>query len=184
MLAVLLLFSFCKKEDEYQALVKRELAKDVRFDSLFLGYELGMSREKFYIHSWKLNKEKKVMQGPGNQSVQYELEDLPHPAVMYFYPVFYSDSVFQMPVRINYKGWAPWNKELGSDSLQVHVLEMLREWHGNGFIKVDTDKNGAPIYVKVDGNRKIAVSQHSESSVLIVYTDLPIEKKLEKEDNS
>ena len=165
-------------------MVEKELAREVRYDSLFLGYELGMSRESFFKHSWQLNKKKLVKEGPGNNSVEYKLKELPHDARMYFYPNFYQDRVFQMPVNITYNGWAPWNEELGSDSLLVDVLDWLKDTYGKGFIIMEeTEKNG-PVYVKIDGNRKITVVKNGDASVTVVFTDLLLEKKVEQQMNS
>jgi len=94
---VLLCTAGCSRQSEYERLVERELAKGVTHNELFLGYELGMPRDSFYEHSWDLNRQGLVMQGPRNQSVQYEMDDdLPNSAKMFFYPDFYEDKIFQM----------------------------------------------------------------------------------------
>ena len=172
----------CNKKSEYRLMVEKELSKGVRHDSLFLGYELGMSRSDFYSYSWDLNKKKLVRQGPSNSSIEYELEELPHPATMYYYPEFKDDKVYLMKVVISYDGWAPWNPELGSDSLQVDVVNLLENWHGTGFIERNLNKNG-PNYVKVDGNREISVSKMTETSVSVIYKDLLAEQGSEQNDN-
>lgn len=173
----------CEQKSEYQKLVETELAKNVRHDSLFMGYTLGMAREEFYDHSWDLNRKGLVMQGPKNQTVEYELDDneLPYPALMNYYPDFYDGKVFQMRVYFQYKGWAPWNKRLYSDSLQIDVVNLFEDWYGNGFIKVEGEEN-KPEYVKVDGNRRIVVAQYSDSEVLAVFTDLLAEKEMENQE--
>lgn len=149
-------------------------------DTLFLGYELGMAREAFYNRSWELNRQGLVMQGPQNQTVQYELEDqLPHPARMYFYPDFYQDRVFQMRVRFVYDGWAPWNTDLSSDSLLLDVVDLFRKWYGDGFIKTTNDRFGTDVrYVKIDGHRRIMLATLRDKDVVAVFTDLNAEKAM------
>lgn len=181
-LLVIPLLTGCDERTEYQKLVDRELARGVRYDSLFLGYEFGMTRNEFYDHSWDLNRKGLVMQGPQNQTVEYNLDnnELPYSAKMNFYPDFYGERIFQMRVRFMYDGWAPWNKNLFSDSLQIDVVNLLTDWYGDDFIKVDAPKNGFE-YIKVDGNRKIVVAKHTDSEVLAVFTDLIAEKEMEKQ---
>lgn len=168
----------CSSEkSKYKKMVKRELARNVSIDSLFLGYKLGMTRERFYKRSWNLNDKKLVRQGPSNNSIRYELKDLPHPAIMYYSPEFWNDKIYQMKIRIKYDGWAPWNKELSADSLQVDVLNMLEQWYGDGFIKMNPDKK-KPIYVKVDGNREVRIRMVDEDASVWVYiTDLLMVRK-------
>lgn len=172
LLTLISAFSGCSEKSKYEKMVERELSSDVRQDSLFLGYKLGMSREEFYKQSWNLNQKKLVKQGLSNQSVMYELKDLPHSANMYFFPEFWNDKIYQMKARIKYNGWAPWNKNLSADSLQVDVLNMLEQWYGNGFIKINQDRKD-PVYVKVDDNREIRITiQDKDASVWVYFTDL------------
>ena len=95
---------------------------------------------------------------------------------MNFYPSFESDSIYEMPVHINYRGWAPWNRRLSPDSLLLDVVKMLKKWHGNDFLKLQYPDVG-PVFVKVDGNRRIVASRDGESQVKVVYTDLLVEKR-------
>lgn len=174
LLVVISSISGCEEKTEYEKILDRELSSKIEKDSLFLGYELGMSREQFYKRSWNLNQKRLVKQGGNNQSVMYNLEELPHSAVMYFSPEFQKEQIYQMKVQIQYKGWAPWNKDLSADSLQIDVLNMLKRWYGNGFIKINSDKSD-PIYVKVDGNREIRLTvSKKNASVWIYFTDLEI----------
>ena len=180
---VLLCTAGCSRQSEYERLVERELAKGVTHNELFLGYELGMPRDSFYEHSWDLNRQGLVMQGPRNQSVQYEMDDdLPNSAKMFFYPDFYEDKIFQMRVRYLYDGWAPWNRGLSSDSLQMDVINLFRESYGDGFIEFERTREGFGEnvhYVKVDGNRQIVVARQSDSEVTAVFTDLVAARKIE-----
>jgi len=183
-LLIIPLIAGCEEKSQYERLVETELAKNVRHDSLFMGYSLGMARQEFYDHSWALNRKELVMQGPQNQTVEYELDDneLPFDALMNFYPDFHDDSVFQMRVYFRYKGWAPWNRRLQSDSLQTDVVELFEDWYGDGFIRIEGESN-KPEFVKVDGNRRIVVARKDEREVLAVFTDLLEEKELENQNN-
>jgi hypothetical protein len=182
--AVLLLAGGCDRRSEYERLVARELSKGVAHDTLFLGYELGMPRAAFYDHSWALNRKGLVMQGPQNQTVQYELDDeLPHSAKMYYYPDFADDKIVQMRVRFQYDGWAPWNRHLFADSLQLDVVALLERWYGEGFIQVETEdrmRGRRHEYIKVDGNRRIVVAQASDRDVMAVFTDLTAAKAIQE----
>ncbi|HYC86631.1 MAG TPA: hypothetical protein VEB86_15470, partial [Chryseosolibacter sp.] len=117
------------RQSEYRRMVDEELAKNVRYDSLFLNLQFGTTRNDFYSTCWKLNKQGLIREGPGNLSVQYELDsgELEHDGYMWFYPEFTADKeqIYLMPVEFAYKGWAPWNKHLSADSLLPDVKKLL-----------------------------------------------------------
>src|SRR4051812_29599909 len=60
---IVLLATAC--ESSYTKLVKSELAKGVRQDSVLLGIKLGDTRNDFYGRCFDLNKEHLIAQGDG-----------------------------------------------------------------------------------------------------------------------
>jgi hypothetical protein len=165
---------------EYSRLVKKELAKGTRSDSLFMGIYLGMSSKEFYGHCWDLNKKGLFTNGSLNTTVLYKIPTaLRFPASMNFYPDFYEDKIFRMRVSFEYDGWAPWNRNRYADSLLPDVLQLYKKWYreGNDFIKI-ADKIRGVIYVKVDGNRRITIGRFDDQLVKVDYSDLLVEEKL------
>lgn len=171
----------CNRQSEYHKMVGRELASGAVYDSLFLGLKFGMTSKEFYAHCWKLNKDGLVKQGPQNMTVEYKIKELEHAATMNFYPDFYQDKIYEMPVTFAYESWAPWNKSLFADSLQLDVVKLYEKWYGNGFIKIENSEKG-PAYVKVDGNRRISIfKSNNDREVNVLYTDLKIDEQLQAE---
>lgn len=175
------MFEGCKQQSEYEQLVEKELKNEVRHDSLFLGYTFGMNKEDFYSHSWKLNQKHVVK---GNAQVIYEFDDLVSPARMVFYPDFFNNKIYRMPAEISYKSWAPWNPELSADSLLVDLIDFYRAKYGEGFIKTKLPGTKEPAWVKVDGNRRIAVYPEDTRKVRVEFLDLSVERKLNKKQDS
>ena len=168
--------------DKYASLVKKELAKGTRVDSLFLGISFGMTSKVFYGYCWELNKKGVITDGANNTMVLYKMDSqLKYPASMNFYPDFYEDKVYHMRVTFQYNTWAPWNKTQFADTLLPDVLRLYKQWYpgGNEFIEM-TDKVKGTIYVKVDGNRRIILGRYDDMIVKADYTDLLIEEQLEK----
>jgi hypothetical protein len=168
--------------NEYNRLVKKELAKGTRSDSLFMGIYLGMTSKAFYAHCWDLNKKGVFTNGSNNTSVLYRInKDLKYQASMNFYPDFYEDRIFSMWATFEYDAWAPWNKAQQADSLLPDVLQLYKRWFpgGNDFITITNEKRGT-IFVKVDGNRRITIGKFDDRMVKVDYTDLLIEQKLKK----
>ncbi len=175
-LAVLFLIASCSPRARYERRLKHELQSGVRYDSLFQGHYLGMHSKEFFLHCWQLNKKGLIKQGPNNQTVEYKLKDeLKYPATMLYYPQFFEDKIYEMPVRISYDGWTPWNKELSADNLEKDVLRWFEKKYGKGFIKVVHPKHGAA-YVKVDGNRRITIFKENELYVWAIFTDMSVSK--------
>lgn len=172
-------FFACSQGSKYQRMEAEELASGKRHDSLFLGVYFGMSSKDFYAHCWEMNKKHLIKEGMNNSSVQYIPKELKYPGKMYFYPKFWEDKIYEMPVSFTYDAWAPWNKELFSDSLQVDVRHMMESWYGEGFIEVDHPKRG-PAFVKMDGNRRITIWKEDDQTVRASFTDVPVEKLVDE----
>ncbi len=180
MLFLILIAGACRKS-EYRRMVERELASGERNDSLFLGFYFGMPADEFYDHCWELNRREMVKQGPENASVQYNLDEFKAPARMNFYPDFHENRIYEMPVLFEYQGWAPWNKEFFSDALIEEVIALLEEWYGQGFVEIrHPEKEDLSVFVKIDGNRQIRVTRHSDRYVKAIFTDLTVEEKSKK----
>lgn len=166
----------CSPRSKYERRLKNELESGVRHDTLFLGLRFGMTQLDFYTHCWKLNRQGLIKQGADNTSVEYKLEDqLDHPATMNFYPKFYQEKIYEMPVQLIYDGWAPWNDELSAEKLQRDVLEWFNDVYGKNYIEVEHPKHGTA-YVKIDGNRRISIFKEDDSHVWALFKDMSIEE--------
>lgn len=175
-LCLIFLFAGCFQSD-YTKLVKSELAKGVREDSLLLGINFGDTRNDFYGKCFDLNKKHLVTQGPGNASVQYLFNDsVVHdgltPMRLLFYPNYDEKGVIaEMSMEFSYPAWAPWNRALQSDSLKLRTMELLMNWYkGNEFVTADV--NNAAMPVKLDGNRRVLVSIKDAQSVSVKVQDI------------
>ena len=156
------------------------------YDSLFLGLYLGMDRQAFFDRCWELNDEQVATNGGSVQSVKYVMEnEFEQTVIMEFYPVFYKERIIEMPVVFTYDAWAPWNKELGSDSLLVKMVPVFEKWYGDGFKALDHETMGK-VYVKMDGKRRINLFIRDDRYVQAVFSDMELirERKKEEEDSS
>lgn len=170
--------SGCSPKAKYERRLKRELSSETRYDSIFMGMYFGMSDKDFYTHCWKLNKTGLIKQGSNNTSVEYVTgNELKYPASMNFYPSFVNGKIYEMPVKFVYKGWAPWNKALSSDSLQADVLNWYEKVYGKGFIEVKHPKRGLA-YVLLNGNRRITIFKENDLYVWAIFTDMLVEKEI------
>ena len=159
------------------------MAKGVRHDNLFLGFKFGMTKKEFYAHAWELNKKHLLTAGSGNLSIRYNLDSLKAPAKMNFYPQFHDDKVYLMPVEISYKAWAPWNRQLFADSLEQDLIRLFSRWYGPGFFKVP-GTDGKAAYVKIDGDRQIAMIKYNDMTVKVLFTDLTVQKEISEQKRS
>lgn len=150
------------------------------YDSLFLGFNLGMEKQVFFDHCWDYNKRKILIHGTANKTVLYQLTDVvKSPVSMNFYPSFYEDKIFEMPVTFNYEAWAPWNRQYHSDSLFVDMLKVFKKWYGDDFKEVNHPEMGK-VYYKLEGRRRINLYIKDDRFVQAVFTDMKVEKELEK----
>lgn len=155
----------------YNSAVKKELASGKVYDSLFLNFKFGDTRQEFFDKGWEQNKKNLIAQGPRNKNIQYMLKTrVPKssPIQMLFYPDFDKNNrIRKMDLSFSYSGWAPWNRRFYSDSLLVAMRDTLMNWYGgNDFIAVDlSQKSGDKVWAKVDGNRLITLKIQDEKIV-------------------
>jgi hypothetical protein len=166
----------CNQSD-YTKLVKSELSRDVRLDSLILGINFGDSRDEFYGKCFDLNKQQLVTQGPSGATVQYLFTDSvvhsrPTPLRLLFIPAFDGDDkIKEMNLEFSYIAWSPWGEEYQSAKLLGEVQKILMIWYkGNPFIAVNVDGKEFP--VKVDGNRRLAVYIKDDQNVVVKIHDI------------
>lgn len=182
---LILIFVGCsrnKDKNSYTELVKSELASGKRYDSIFFGIYLGMTGKEFFRHCWEMNKKGLFTDGRGNTAVLYRLNhnELKYPASMNFYPEMDQGKINKMSVLFQYDAWAPWNKDLFSDSLLPDVLNLYNKWYVNGNPFINFGKKENSIYVKVDGNRRITIRKQNDMDVKVEYIDLLAEQKMKK----
>jgi hypothetical protein len=178
MLILGILIYGCTPKSRYERKLKHELASGIRNDSLFMGLYFGMSEKDFYTKCWKLNQQGLIKQGPKNRTVEYMVKkELKFPGSMNFYPDFVDGKIAEMPVQFAYTGWAPWNKKLSSDSLQIDVLRWFEKKYGDKFMKIDHPTKGSA-FVSLNGNRRITIFKEDEMSVWAVFTDMSVTKEI------
>lgn len=165
----------CQKKSEYESMVQSGLNSGVTNNDLFLVYELGMTRKDFYEKSWELNKEMVVT---GLVKIEYTFTDLKSRATMRFYPDFVEDRISNVPVDVHYEGWAPWNKELSSDSLVVDLVSYFHENLNTDFDNVYVQHLEKNAYVSVDGNREIIIYPLTEMVARVDFTDLKVVERI------
>lgn len=143
---------------------------DNRLDSVHMGVRLGMERQAFYDHCWDLNKQgKNITQGHNNTSVMHpDTINFEYPVEINFYPEFNSDNkVYILPVRYEYKAWAPWNKEVHADKLLPEVIELMEKSYGGKFQQKEV--NGNIIWFKSDKPRLITIYQEGDHYVFVNF---------------
>ncbi len=163
-------------QSDYTKLVKSELAKGIRNDSILLGIRFGITQKEFYAKCLELNQQHLATQGLGF-SIQYLITDSvvhrkPTSIRLLFSPGFDEQEILtDMDLKFSYLGWAPWNRNLQSDSLETKVIVLLTRWYGgNKFITAHVGKNDVP--VKLDGNRRLLVYIEDAQTVIVQVQDI------------
>ena len=175
LIVLVVLFASC--ESEYTRLVKRELGKEEKLDSILFDINFDDPKARFYQRCLELNRQTLVTQGPSNSSVKYIFQDsLFHekatPMRLLFYPEFdVEDKLSGMNMEFSYMAWAPWNRELQSDYLEPKVMEILKAWYG-GHDFIETEVRGEQLKVKVDSNRRILIYIKDTQTVIVKVQNL------------
>jgi hypothetical protein len=157
-------------------LVKSELAKGVRNDSLLFGIRFGDTRNECYGKCFDLNRQQLVTAGAGN-NVEFIFSDSlfhkkPTNLSLLFYPSFdQNERISNMKLQFSYRAWAPWNRDLQSDSLIGKTEKILMNWYGgNSFIMAEVGDQR--VSVKLDGNRRILLYIFDMQNVSVEVQDI------------
>ena len=177
MMALLLTLGLGACQSDYSKMLNEEMAKGVRNDSLFFGIHFQQAKRDFYELCWKKNQEGLFTAGSRGNYVQYNLPpDSIHSEKieMFFYPQFDSnEQITGMDLEYRYAAWAPWNKALYAPELLPRIKDTLMAWYGgNDFIAVEGEQPQETIWVKVDGNRRIAIKTKDDEIVRVKMTDM------------
>ena len=139
-------------------------------DSVHLGVKLGMLRQEFYDHCWDLNKQgKNITQGHHNTSVLHsDSVNFTYPVDINFYPKFNTDNrIYILPVRYEYRSWAPWNQEAHSDKLLPEVVALMEKSYGIKFEPKDI--NGNEVWYSHEDPRLITIYADDDHFVFVKF---------------
>jgi hypothetical protein len=176
-LFIILILGLSSCESEYSKLVKRELASDIKNDSLLLGLKFNQTKQDFFDICQDLNNQKLINQGPENRFAEYTFKgnnSKESSIQMLFYGIFDKQNIMTgLDIRFSYNAWSPWNKMLYADKLIPRINDTLQKWFpGNDFIKVNLKNLNSDVFVKVDGNRQIKMYTLNDKSLVVKIEDL------------
>lgn len=165
----------------YEKLEREGLKSGERNDSLFFGLHFGMEKQDFFVHCSELNKDTVIYMGIGGKVEHHFPNELKYSARMSFYPEFYEDKIWKIPVKFAYDAWSPWNQDYNATKLRKELKTELMKWYGgNEFVEISHPTDTIAL-VKIDGNRRIVLERDGIGSfVNAIFTDLTVEKKLMK----
>jgi len=146
------------------------IAFDNQLDSVHMGVRLGMERQAFYDHCWDLNKQgKNITQGHNNTSVMHsDTINFAYPVEINFYPEFNEENkAYILPVRYEYRSWAPWNKEVYADKLLPEVISLMKKSYGEPFLQKIID--GKLFWYKYDSPRLITIYADDDHYVFVKF---------------
>jgi len=168
----------CKSD--YTRYVEREMATDVKNDSLIFTLELGMNQKEYFDSCWQLNRRQIIAQGDGSGNARYIIRpdstaaDQSKAMEMLFKGVFDNNKIMRgMDFDYSYTGWATWNEHLQSDSLLLSLKNTISaDYGGNPWLEVKMEDLGVTSYVKIDGNRQFLIFPVDQRTVKVKIADL------------
>lgn len=181
LVTLVVLTTACQKS-EYHRLVISEQDKP-RQDSLFLGLYLGMKSKDFFGHCWTLHKEGILANGVNNTTVKYSLDSIYPELTVDFYPAFFEDKIYKMPLIFYFSNYSMWNLNMVPDSLQKYGESVIYSWFGDDFIYSIKNYQGGSdtLKIDVDANRRVIITKAQENKLEVDITDISIDKQAREE---
>ena len=184
-LSVLFLITTSCSFSEYDTLLKTELKKNQKVDSVFFNLRLGESKEIYHKKSLDLNNSRQVVQGRSYFYMKKIFSDSKtekkrNDFALEFSGRFNSEKKMKMlDVKFYHLLWTPWNEMYQAPKLLPRILDSLELWFpGNPFLEVKTGNDSIPsIHVKIDGDRRFRVFVENSQDVAVSYTHLTLPTK-------
>lgn len=175
----------CKEEPSYDEVLKEELAREVRFDSVAYGVKLGMTYDDFKWRCLLQNRNGIFKPNSTGDAVQLTFtEGFAFPVHFEFFPADIKgeyEPVTKYDATIRYRDYSSFNKEMSMEKLVKETTRFFENGYGGReFIPIANEKDPWVKYnfVKVDGNRKITlVPVYMGSELIIRFEDLAADKK-------
>lgn len=172
---------------KYEKLITTEMSKEVRHDTIFLGFKFGKPKDHFYKQCKLLNEKKRIAQALDGKFVEYFF---PHTTKedknlrVKFWGIFNDKKIMSgLKFEFTSVAWSPWNEAAQPKNLLKVVQLKLLEWFpGNDFVAITHKDGEEPFLVKVDGNRRITIAPPKDLKDIKVNIDdlrLVLEKSFE-----
>jgi len=171
------------QNNEYDKARKRELSKNVRYDTIFLGLRFGMTEKETYNYLTELSK-REIISSAFDSSFSYNFDfgqtAVPPNATGYIHPQFYEGKLFRLGIYVQHDR----NYDIKYYKEKLFHIYSLK--YGSHYIRNDTIFKDGPAYVWIDGNREIEISINKPGElehmllpryVDISYTDLVAQEK-------
>ena len=162
-------------QQAYLNLLNKESESKDQVDSIFYGIHLKMTASEFYDHCRKMYK-KGIFNGDYDMQVVVKLaEPFERPVKLIFYPSFDKPFISKLISHFSYVDANIFKKADRSNVLMKELIPILRTWYGgNEFLEMPSGNPlKGPGYVKIDGNRKIIVSESDNvTDIEVIYEDL------------
>jgi len=182
-LSVLLILGSCQQQNsknQRQAIedqVNTELSKNKEKETIFLGLRFGMGGEEVHNYFRELVKQDKLLLLPHEylsekgKIYMYRFEfgdqDFQSQDVLGTFKAFYiKDKLYKL--RISAEG----EDDLSVDLLKEKFKEEYVSKYGKKYITRESIYNNSEVYVWIDGNMMIEISEGLNKNILIIYTDL------------
>ena len=160
----------------YQSMLKEELKRGVRYDTLFHGLHFNMTSNRFYEYCFEMNQQGLFFQHGGSEEIIIKYnKDFKYPVEFVFYPKFEEEQITELKGHFYYPMGTGFNKEFYAPGLQLELVKKIEEWYGGrSFLKVQgPNQYSGDAYAKIDGNRQIMLWNHSDNhQVMILFSDL------------
>ena len=176
--AFILLWTSCSSE--YKNIVKKELRKNQKVDSVFFNLRLGETKDIYHKKSWDLNHTRTVVQGRSYFYMKKVFSDSKtekkrNDFALEFTGKFNAAKKLKMlDVKFYHLLWTPWNEAYQAQNLLPRILDSLEIWFpGNPFFEVETGSDSIPrIHVKIDGDRRFRVFVENSQDIAVKIDDL------------
>lgn len=171
--SLLMITVSCSHNQSYEDVVKEELSKGVRYDSLFYNIHLGITYDDFTFYCFKNHLDGAFKPNAKGTAVALELtEGFSAPVQLEFFP---KNAQQYEPIKkftglVKYKDFSRYDKKYAIENLVKETLQFFEKGYGGReFITIPHENRLLKYnYIKIDGNRKILLKPTFNGDLLLL----------------
>lgn len=157
-------------EKRYYEARKSELSKNVRNDTIFLGYYFGMTEREFVDYTLNLKKEGKIYLNL-DDIITYEMEIPDYSkSVVYctYQPKYFKDKLYKLSIsaKDRYTGF--------SKLTQLQIVSIYSQKYGTDYHIIPGYIEDSEDFIFLNGNLEVEITQGYDD-IRIIYTDNLVE---------
>jgi len=154
-IGLLFILTSCAK-GKYTEIYEAAKQSNIQSDSLFLGFEFGISQDSFFNRCQVINESAGLYDSASKLRVGRKIDLDGTSYLMNFYPIFVEEKLAVMPFEIHHESYSQWNKQFYAEQILTKIKAYFTKEFNLKFEEFKHPEIGFA-YIAFTGNRRLRI---------------------------